>query len=127
LSSPASVLDSNRVHALGEAVRAFTEAIPDYDELPRVVTEQAARLTGDVCTIRLLTDDGLRLEPIAAYHVDAAVVADAWDVMRQTVETIDSGVWLGAIEGRRPIRLLFDRVEARSEAAPLQLAFARKY
>jgi PAS domain S-box-containing protein len=127
LSSSAPVLRSKRLHTLAEAVRAFTDAVPDYDELPRVVTEQTARLTGDVCTMRLLTEDGLRMEPIAGYHADAGVLADAWEAMLQTVETIDSGVWLGAIERRRPIRLLFDRVEIQAEAAPAQLAFAQKY
>jgi PAS domain S-box-containing protein len=127
LSSSAPVLRSKRVHALAEAVRAFTEAVPDYDEIPHVVTEQTARLTGDVCTMRLLTEDGRRLEPVAGYHPDAGVLADTWDAMRRTVETIDSGVWLGAIQGRRPIRLLFNRAEAQSEAAPVQLEFARKY
>jgi PAS domain S-box-containing protein len=92
-----------------------------------VVTEQTARLTGDVCTMRLLSEDGLRLEPVAADHADAGVLADAWDAMRQTVETVDSGVWVRAIEERRPVRLLFEHIEAQSEAAPAQLAFIRKY
>jgi PAS domain S-box-containing protein len=77
--------------------------------------------------MRLLSEDGLRMEPIAGYHADAAVLADAWDAMRQTVETIDSGVWVRAIQERRPFRVLFDRSEAQAEAAPAQLAFARKY
>jgi PAS domain S-box-containing protein len=108
-------------------VRAFSDAVPDYDEVPRMVTEQTALLTGDVCTLRLLTEDGLRMEPVAGYHADPAVLADTWAAMRETVETIDSGVWVRAIERRRPVRLLFDQPETRSEAAPAQLAFARKY
>jgi PAS domain S-box-containing protein len=122
-----SILHSEPTHALAEAVRAFSEVVPDYDEVPRVVTEQTARLTGDVCTMRLLSEDGLRMEPIAGYHADAEVLADAWDVMRQTVETVDSGVWVRAVQERRPVRLLFEQSEAQSEAAPAQLAFIRKY
>jgi PAS domain S-box-containing protein len=77
--------------------------------------------------MRLFSEDGLRLEPVAGYHADSEVLADAWESMQQTVESIGAGVWVPAMNGHRPTRLQFDQLQAESEAAPSQLAFIRKY
>ena len=109
-----------------QTVRAFTDAVPAYDELPGIVTERIAVATGDLCAIRLLSDDGLRLVPVAGAHPDPAVRADAWEVMLG-IERLGADAWLPAIRERRVVRLRIDPMQPPPDVAPAQSTFMRKH
>lgn len=69
----AAAAAADRVQALADASRAFAEASTDprrlMDELARI----CARRVGDMCIVRLLSDDGRTLEPVAAHHPEPEV------------------------------------------------------
>ncbi|GAB4198704.1 MAG: hypothetical protein OHK0022_18290 [Roseiflexaceae bacterium] len=62
--------EAARGHAtlLAETARVFSEARLDLPLLLDRVAEHIATLLGDNCTIRLLSSDGQRLEPVAVFH-----------------------------------------------------------
>ena len=57
-----------RLEALAEASKAFAMARLDLDAVLKAVTGRVAELLGDVCSIRLLSDDGASLIPVAFHH-----------------------------------------------------------
>ncbi|MDO9018668.1 MAG: PAS domain S-box protein [Deltaproteobacteria bacterium] len=52
----------DRVRVLTETLRAFAEATSDHDRLLDTIASNLARVLGDTCTLRVLSDDGARLE-----------------------------------------------------------------
>src|SRR5437660_11163855 len=67
-----------RIRALAAVSHAFSEAVPDYEQLLRVVAERVAEATGDACTVRLLSEDGGWLNPVAGHHPDPALREAIW-------------------------------------------------
>src|SRR5690242_15326541 len=59
-----------RTHILAAASRAFAEAGLDIQRVLDTVIREVAEGIGDNCVIRLLSADGLRLDPVASYHPD---------------------------------------------------------
>ena len=57
-----------RLQALAEASDAFAMARLDLDAVLNTVTRRVAELLGDVCSIRLLSEDGQSLIPVAFHH-----------------------------------------------------------
>jgi len=59
---------ASRLAALAEASNAFAMARLDLDTVLNTVTRRVAELLGDVCSIRLLSEDGQTLTPVAFHH-----------------------------------------------------------
>ncbi|HET7035140.1 MAG TPA: ATP-binding protein [Thermomicrobiaceae bacterium] len=76
-----SELERRRVDSLSEATARFAEMGLDLTALLQLVTEQAARMIGDGCMIRLLTEDGRLVAPAASYHPNAEALALARELM----------------------------------------------
>ncbi|HEY0602046.1 MAG TPA: GAF domain-containing protein [Herpetosiphonaceae bacterium] len=57
---------------LAEATRAFAEVSLDLGALLERIVRHAATILGDVGVIRLLSDDGIWLNPVAAFHPEPA-------------------------------------------------------
>lgn len=61
---------ADRAQAVSEVSRALTSAQLDYQGVLEAAARRTAELVGDACVIRLLSDDGQWLTPVAAYHTD---------------------------------------------------------
>ncbi|MBX6341826.1 MAG: GAF domain-containing protein, partial [Thermomicrobiaceae bacterium] len=70
-----------RVRALAEASRAFAEASLDLQAVIDTVSRHIAQAIDDLCVVRLLSEDGRWLEPVAVHHTDP----DALALMRELV------------------------------------------
>ena len=116
-----------RLRALAEASRAFAEAVPDYEALLGVVAERVSGATGDACTVRLLSEDGLWLRPVAGHHPDPELKAAIWDVMLDTAQRADAGVWRPVMEERRTIRVAVPPQGTPPDASAAQAEFIRRY
>ncbi|HEY0734844.1 MAG TPA: GAF domain-containing protein [Herpetosiphonaceae bacterium] len=57
---------------LAEATRAFAEVSLDLGALLERIARHAATILGDVGVIRLLSDDGVWLNPVAVFHLEPA-------------------------------------------------------
>ena len=93
-----------RLSHLVHASHLFAEAAPDGDSLLRLIAEYVGGVTGDACTIRLLSDDGETLEPAAVHCPDGELRAAIWEMMRKTSRRPDFGLWRTVVEDRRTYR-----------------------
>ena len=59
---------TQHLQMLAEATRAFAEVSLDLDALVERIAQHAAAILGDVCVVRLLSDDGIWLDPVVVFH-----------------------------------------------------------
>jgi PAS domain S-box-containing protein len=118
---------TDRLHALAAASRSFAEAVPDYETLLSTVAERVAEATGDACTVRLLSEDGLWLTPVAAHHPDPALKAAIWGVMQGKTDRTDSGVWRPVVEEGRVVRMTVPSQDVPPDASEAQAEFIRRH
>lgn len=92
-----------RMAALAEASRRFAEAPLEQREVLATVAHQVGELMGDLCVVRLLSDDGTLLLPTAAYHPDPEALALAWEVLARTRVQADTGTAGQVIQTGDPV------------------------
>ncbi|HWQ11212.1 MAG TPA: response regulator [Roseiflexaceae bacterium] len=71
-----------RLQALAAISAAFAEVSMDYASALATVAHQVAGLTGDLCAILLLSEDGAWLEPAAVAHTSPQIEALASGLLR---------------------------------------------
>lgn len=81
-----------RVQILAEASRIFAEASLDFRAVLHAVGRFIGERLGDLCVVRLLSDDGRWLEPAMVYHPDPAVQRALRDVAAMTPLRADQGI-----------------------------------
>jgi signal transduction histidine kinase len=69
---------AERIAALAEASQAFAMARLDLEAVLKAVARRVAELLGDVCSVRLISDDGTKLIPVAFHHT----IPEAYEVFR---------------------------------------------
>lgn len=94
-----------RLAALAEATRALTAAGPNPDAVLTEVARQAAQHVGDLAVVRLLSGDGLWLEPAAVDHADPLARTAAAAVLARERHPADRGANGAALRLGRPQRL----------------------
>ncbi|MBI3181093.1 MAG: response regulator [Myxococcales bacterium] len=110
---------------LSELSRSFSEAVSEPGQLWRLVAETLSRLTGDACTVRLLSDGGRKLVPAAAYHSDTEVLSAIQATMAKTVDDATVGVWGPVVAERKTRRLPVTAEKIPPDASEPQSAFMR--
>jgi two-component system, cell cycle sensor histidine kinase and response regulator CckA len=67
---------ADRLGLLVEAAHEFSATTHDYDRLLEVIARRLGQVVGDLCGIRILSEDGQWLEPTGAvYHRDPEMLA----------------------------------------------------
>ncbi|HEX2728245.1 MAG TPA: PAS domain S-box protein, partial [Rubrobacteraceae bacterium] len=116
-----------RLLVLARASRAFAESGTDHEMLLRTIAETVAEATGDACTVRLLSEDGEWLRPVAGHHPDPELGAAIREIMRETAQRSDSGVWKPVVQQQRTIRIDVPPGEIPRDASEAQAAFMRRH
>jgi two-component system sensor histidine kinase/response regulator len=116
-----------RQRLLAETSQVFSGLVTDHEALFRTVAEQVAEATGDACTVRLLSEDGRWLMPVAGHHPDPELTGAIWAVMQDTVERSDTGVWQPVIQEQRTIRFAVPPQEIPLGASQEQAKFMRRH
>lgn len=116
-----------RMALLAEASRAFTEASLDLDAVMEIVTRSISTYVGDTCVIRLLSEDGVWLHPVAVYHCDS----DARDLARAHNANASQRAASGAAgivvrSGKALLVPHVDQRELRASAHPDYIAYLDK-
>jgi PAS domain-containing protein len=122
---PAS--DSSRLAAIAAASAAFSDAVPDMEALLAIVAEQISRATGDFCSVVLLSHDGQRIEPVAAYHPDPRVLEEAVAMIGVPIELDAAGPWKTVFQERRPVVIGIDPDNLPPNVAPHQARHIRQW
>jgi PAS domain S-box-containing protein len=119
--------DSGRLAAIAAASDAFSDAVPDMEALLAIVAEQISRTTGDFCSVVLLSPDGQRIQPVAAYHPDPRVLEDASAFVGVPIELEAAGPWKTALQERRPVVVKIDPDHLPANVAPHQAQHIRTW
>jgi PAS domain S-box-containing protein len=119
--------ESGRLGAIGAAADAFIDAVPDMDALLGIVAEHISRATGDFCSVVLLSADGQRIEPVAAFHPDPGVLKDAKAFLGVPIELDAAGPWKTVFSDRRPVVVSIDPDHLPANIAPHQARHIQKW
>ncbi len=93
-----------RTQALADASRAFASAL-DYRSTLDTVVRSLGRLVGDSCLIRVLSDDGEWLEPVAFHHRDPRRDALIRSAHRESPQRADEGLTARVLRTGQPVRV----------------------
>jgi signal transduction histidine kinase/DNA-binding response OmpR family regulator len=119
--STAGAPDSHgRLAAIAEATGAFGDAVPDIDALLGIVAEQVATVTGDLCGVVLLSADAKTVEPVAAYHPNPEVMADAVRMLHVKLDIDAAGPWTRCLKERERVVIPIDPDNLPANLAPHQ-------
>jgi len=109
-----------RLAAIVEATGAFSDAVPDVDALLGIIAEHIGRATGDFCAVVLLSPDGRRIEPVAAYHSNPQVLEDASHFLHVPMELDSAGPWKTVLQEKRQVVIPIDPDKLPPNLAPHQ-------
>ena len=109
-----------RLAAIAEATGAFSDAVPEIEALLGIVAQHISNATGDFCAVVLLSPDRKRIEPVAAYHPDPAVMEDARHFIGVQIDLDASGPWKTVVNERRPVVIAIDPDHLPPNLAPHQ-------
>jgi PAS domain S-box-containing protein len=126
---PANALpdDLGRVAAIAAASAAFSDALPNMEALLAIVAEQISRATGDFCSVVLISPDGERIEPVAAYHPDPRVLKDASAFVGVPIQIDAAGLWKTVFQERRRVVVHIDPDHLPANLAPHQARNIQKW
>ncbi len=97
------------------------------DALLAIVAEQISRATGDFCSVVLLSPDGRRLEPVAAYHPDQRLLNDLIGLVGVSMDVDAAGPWKMVLQERRPVVIEIDPDNVPPNVNPHQAGHIRKW
>src|SRR6187200_2908181 len=81
--------DTARLSVLLRLVHSITAVTTDYRNLLDVIAVQTAVAIGDFCSIRLLSEDGRTLNPVAAFDPDTEWLARFHELIGQWPIPVD--------------------------------------
>jgi len=119
--------DSGRLAAIAAASDAFSDAVPDMEALLAIVAEHISRATGDLCAVVLLSRDGKRVEPVAAYHPDPNMREYVSGLIGVPIEIDASGPWKTVLQERRPVVIPIDPDHLPPNVAPHQARHIQRW
>src|SRR5229473_491124 len=97
------------------------------DALLAIIAEQISRTTGDFCSVVLLSRDGRRIEPVAAFHPNPEVLEDAKPRVGVPMELDAAGPWKTVLTERRAVVIAIDPDHLPADMAPHQMRSIQKW
>src|SRR5229473_2194548 len=97
------------------------------DALLAIIAEHISRTTGDFCSVVLLSRDGRRIEPVAAFHPNPEVLEDAKQRVGVPMELDAAGPWKTVLTERRPIVVVIDPDHLPANLAPHQIRSIQRW
>ncbi len=107
-----------RLEAIADASRAFASGL-DYHSVLETVVKRLAELIGDSCLVRMVSEDGTWLQPVAYWHRDprrGALIRSAQEAWPQRVDEGLTGRVLST--GRSLLIPLLTAEQVRAEMKP---------
>ncbi len=83
--------EASRFELLAALSQSFAEAGLYYPAVLSTIAERVAETIGDACLIRLVSDDGLWLDPVAFHHTDPEAFTFFRSVLHATRKRVDEG------------------------------------
>lgn len=90
---------TERVQAVADASRAFAESSADPMRVVDALAQVLSQRIGDMCAVRLLSDDGGWLEPVAAHHVVPELESELAEMMFSSAQRASEGLTSPLLRG----------------------------
>jgi PAS domain S-box-containing protein len=117
-----------RSQILAEVSQAFSEALLDYQAVLDAITQRCADVLGDGCAIRLLSDDGQWLNPVAVYHRNPDARAFIEENLIKTTQKANEGLHAQVIQTNQPLMLpAVSMHELRSKVSSSVLPYLERF
>jgi two-component system cell cycle sensor histidine kinase/response regulator CckA len=117
---------AERLRVLNDLSRDLAAATGDARRLLELATRRVGEILGDMCAIRLATDDGQALEASGClYHPDPAVAARVSDAMFAAPLPAGAGLVGRVLATAQPVLLNLPAEELAATAPPALVALAR--
>jgi len=120
-------VNERRLASITAATDAFNDAVPDIDALIGVVAEHISRATGDFCSVVLLSPDGRKIEPVAAFHPDPGIMEYARPFVGVATDLEAAGPWKTVLGERKPLVIPIDPDNLPPNLAPHQAKHIKKW
>jgi len=120
-------VNERRLASITAATDAFNDAVPDIDALIGVVAEHISRATGDFCSVVLLSPDGRKIEPVAAFHPDPGIMEYARPFVGVAMDLEAAGPWKTVLGERKPLVIPIDPDNLPPNLAPHQAKHIKKW
>jgi PAS domain S-box-containing protein len=101
--------------AFAAFARALSEALTDLPGLYAMIARRTADLFGDAVSVRVLSDDGQRLESVSFHHPDPAVATASLRADALAPRRPDEGLFGRVLATRQPLLILRSQVDAYRE------------
>lgn len=95
--------DAARLQALAEASQVFAEASLDFHVVLHTIARYVAGYYNDLCIIRLLSEDGQWLNPVAVYHPRSDIRARVREWLASRPQRGDEGPAGRVVRSGRPL------------------------
>lgn len=92
---------TQHLQMLAEATRAFAEVSLDLGALLERIARHAATILGDVGVIRLLSDDGVWLDPVAVFHPER--VPALWSAVQTKIVDLSAVLGIEVAQSGKPL------------------------
>ena len=107
--------------------RVDQQCVAAVEELLRFIAEHLAIAMADAVTVRVLSEDGESLLPLAAHHPEPMIASAMASIMRGTTQPADSGLWLPVMRDRKPRRWRMPPGYVPAEASEQQAEFLERF
>ena len=98
--------EASRLELLAALSQSFAEAGLYYPGVLSTIAERVAESIGDACIIRLVSDDGQWLDPVAFHHTDPEAFAIFRNVLHATRKRVDEGLAGHVLQTGQPLIVL---------------------
>ncbi len=113
-----------RLTIMAETTNAFAQVSLDYARVLDTVARQIAELLGDVCTIRLRSEDGVHVEPGALYHPDATTMHYLRELFASAPQKVGEGMMGRVVQtGEVVLVPVVDEEQLRNDISPEFLSY----
>jgi PAS domain S-box-containing protein len=96
---------TDRLRILSEISRTFAQATLTSSAAFNLIARTVTETLGDVCAIRILSDDGSRLETVGFHDVSAEPDSPRWDMLKKMPSAGDDGLAGEVLRKRQPLLL----------------------
>lgn len=117
-----------RSQMLAEVSQAFSEALLDYQTVLDAIAQRCADVLRDGCAIRLLSEDGQWLNPVAVYHRDPDTLAFIQEYLVKAAQKADEGLHAHVLQTNQPLIIpAVSMDELRSRVPPSALPYLERF
>ncbi|MCL4559461.1 MAG: diguanylate cyclase [Chloroflexi bacterium] len=102
--------DAARASVLAALSQSFAEAGLYFPAVLSTISQAIAESIGGACIIRMVSDDGLWLDPVAVHHTNPEALASIRKTLRSARQRVDEGLAGRVFQSGEPLAILENEI-----------------